>query len=149
MLRSDASLLVSAPVEADSSFTALGRGLDHLARAQHADGSWHGDYGGPMFLLPLYVATCYITGIPLDRVSQREMLRYLRVHQNEDGGFGLHVEAASSVFPTALNYVGARLLGEAPSADWLSRARAWLRSRGGPRPGGCTRHCERAIPAAH
>ena len=33
------------------------KGLEHLRRTQHADGSWHGDYGGPLFLLPLYIAT--------------------------------------------------------------------------------------------
>ncbi|HEY6078531.1 MAG TPA: terpene cyclase/mutase family protein [Polyangiaceae bacterium] len=112
---------------------ALPRALEQLQRSQQPDGSWHGDYGGPLFLLPLYVATCHIAGIDLDASSKQEMLRYLRAQQNEDGGFGLHVEAPSAVFPTALNYVGARLLGEAPSADWLARARSWLAAHGGPR----------------
>jgi squalene/oxidosqualene cyclase-like protein len=110
----------------------LAKGLEHLARTQHADGSWHGDYGGPLFLLPLYVATSHVAGLEIDPTSRQEMLRYLRVHQNEDGGFGLHVEARSAVFPTALNYVGARLLGEAPDAGWLMRARDWLTAHGGP-----------------
>ncbi len=131
MLSSDASLLSSVDSAKSSSF-GVEKGLGHLARSQHADGSWHGDYGGPMFLLPLYAATCHVTELEIDAVSRKEMLRYLRAHQNEDGGFGLHVEAPSAVFPTALNYVGARLLGEAPSADWLVRARDWLRAHGGP-----------------
>jgi squalene/oxidosqualene cyclase-like protein len=108
------------------------RGLEHLSRTQHADGSWHGDYGGPMFLLPLYVATAKVTGIAIEPAVQKEMLRYLRTHQNADGGFGLHVEAESSVFTTALNYVGARLLGEPKSAAWLARTRDWLSAHGGP-----------------
>ncbi|HYQ31038.1 MAG TPA: prenyltransferase/squalene oxidase repeat-containing protein, partial [Polyangiaceae bacterium] len=87
---------------------ALAKGLEYLARAQHADGSWHGDYGGPLFLLPLYVSTCHVAGIGIEPAARLEMLRYLRTHQNEDGGFGLHVEAPSGVFPTVLNYVGAR-----------------------------------------
>ena len=111
---------------------AVDKGLEHLRRSQHADGSWHGDYGGPLFLLPLYVATCHVAGLNLDAASQREMLRYLTAHQNEDGGFGLHVEAQSAVFPTALNYVAARLLGEEVDAGWLSRAREWLERHGGP-----------------
>jgi squalene/oxidosqualene cyclase-like protein len=111
----------------------LERGLLHLGACQDADGSWHGDYGGPMFLLPLYVATCDVAGIPIEPPIKSEMLRYLAAHQNDDGGFGLHVEGASSVFATALNYVGARLLGEAPTAAWLSRARSWLHQKGGPR----------------
>ena len=112
--------------------SAVDKGLEHLRRSQHADGSWHGDYGGPLFLLPLYVATCHVAGLRLDATSQREMRRYLKAHQNEDGGFGLHVEAHSAVFPTALNYVAGRLLGEEADAGWLVRAREWLERHGGP-----------------
>jgi squalene/oxidosqualene cyclase-like protein len=110
----------------------LERSLEHLSRTQDADGSWHGDYGGPMFLLPLYIATARVAEIELEPAIRREMLRYLKAHQNADGGFGLHVEAPSAVFTTSLNYVGARLLGESASAEWLVRARSWLLDHGGP-----------------
>lgn len=110
---------------------ALLGALDHLLQSQDEDGSWHGDYGGPMFLLPLYAATARIAGVELTRDTAREMLRYVRAHQNPDGGFGLHIEASSSVFPTSLNYVAARLLGETASAEWLVRARDWLHGQGG------------------
>ncbi|HET7543061.1 MAG TPA: terpene cyclase/mutase family protein [Polyangiaceae bacterium] len=111
---------------------AVDRGLEHLQQTQHPDGSWHGDYGGPLFLQPLYIAACHVAGLPIDPSVQKEMLRYQKAHQNPDGGFGLHVEASSSVFPSVLNYVAARLLGEAPDASWLSRTRAWLEDNGGP-----------------
>jgi len=133
MLRSDVrreSGEARAPHAGD--FAGVDKGLEQLFRTQHADGSWHGDYGGPLFLLPLYVATCYIAGLPIDLAAQREMLRYLQAHQNEDGGFGLHVEAGSAVFPSALNYVAARLLGEQANVPWLLRARSWLERHGGP-----------------
>ena len=133
MLRSDAwQDPGEARTTSGGAFGALDRSLDHLRQTQHADGSWHGDYGGPLFLLPLYVATCHIAGLPIDLASQREMLRYLQAHQNDDGGFGLHVEANSAVFPTALNYVAARLLGDEANAGWLVRARSWLERHGGP-----------------
>jgi squalene/oxidosqualene cyclase-like protein len=132
MLSSDASRLAGAGDAATRRRRVLGRGLEYLARTQHADGSWHGDYGGPLFLLPLYVATSHAAALEIDPSSRQEMLRYLRAHQNDDGGFGLHVEARSAVFPTSLNYVAARLLGEAPHAAWLVRARDWLEAHGGP-----------------
>jgi squalene/oxidosqualene cyclase-like protein len=132
MLRSDAHARLDPSEPRTPRAGALDRGLELLWRTQHADGSWHGDYGGPLFLLPLYVATCHVAGLPIDLSSRREMLRYLQTHQNEDGGFGLHVEATSAVFPTALNYVAARLLGVGADADWLARARAWLERHGGP-----------------
>jgi squalene/oxidosqualene cyclase-like protein len=132
MLSSDTSVRLD-PGEARTAGTgAVDKGLEHLRRTQHTDGSWHGDYGGPLFLLPLYVATCHVAGITIDAASQREMLRYLQAHQNEDGGFGLHVEAASAVFSTSLNYVAARLLGEEATTSWLVRARVWLEQHGGP-----------------
>jgi squalene/oxidosqualene cyclase-like protein len=132
MLRFDASARSGSAEARTTRAGVVDKGLEQLRRTQHADGSWHGDYGGPLFLLPLYVATCHVAGLPIELASQREMLRYLRAQQNEDGGFGLHVEAASSVFPTSLNYVAARLLGEEADAGWLARARAWLEQHGGP-----------------
>jgi len=133
MLRSDAWLDSAEPRTTSVGASGpIAKGLEHLRRTQHEDGSWHGDYGGPLFLLPLYIATSHVAGIPIEPAAQREMLRYLAAHQNDDGGFGLHVEAQSAVFPTALNYVAARLLGEEPDTVWLARARAWLEAQGGP-----------------
>jgi squalene/oxidosqualene cyclase-like protein len=133
MLRSDA-WLDSAEVKPTTvaASGSIAKGLEHLRRTQHADGSWHGDYGGPLFLLPLYISTCHVAGVAIEPAAQHEMLRYLKTHQNDDGGFGLHVEAKSAVFPTALNYVAARLLGETSDAAWLGRARVWLAEHGGP-----------------
>ena len=72
---------------------------------QAEDGHWPGDYGGPMFLLPGLVIACYITGVLNLVLSQQhkvEMRRYLANHQNEDGGFGLHIEGPSTMFGTVL-----------------------------------------------
>lgn len=58
-----------------------------------------------MFLMPGLIIALYTTGV-LDKVlrpeAQREMVRYLYNHQNEDGGFGLHIEGGSTMFGTAL-----------------------------------------------
>ena len=72
---------------------------------QQEDGHWPGDYGGPMFLMPGLIITLYVTGV-MDTVlslhHKAEMIRYLRNHQNQDGGFGLHIEGPSTMFGTAL-----------------------------------------------
>lgn len=61
-----------------------------------------------MFLMPGLVITCYVTGC-LDTVltapHKAEMLRYLKNHQNADGGYGLHIEGHSTMFGTALRWV--------------------------------------------
>ena len=58
-----------------------------------------------MFLMPGLVIACYLTGIlnlVLTHNHKAEMKRYLTNHQNEDGGFGLHIEGPSTMFGTAL-----------------------------------------------
>lgn len=110
----------------------LAAGIAWLERTQEEDGSWPGNYGGPLFLLPLYVAVCRIIDHPLDESTRRKMRRYVLATQNADGGWGLHVEGQSTAYGTVCNYVAARFLG-VPSADFrLVRARTWLIEAGGP-----------------
>ncbi|RYZ43594.1 MAG: 2,3-oxidosqualene cyclase [Myxococcaceae bacterium] len=110
----------------------LQRALEVLTRTQEADGSWKGDYSGPLFLGPVYVAGLYVMGRSPDARTREGMLVHLRAHQNVDGGWGLDVESPSLVFTTVLNYVSARLLGVAADDPDLVRARAWFLPRGGP-----------------
>lgn len=111
---------------------SLHNGTQWLTRTQGDDGSWHGDYGGPLFLLPLYIATCAIIEEPIDPRAKGLMIKYLRNHQNDDGGFGLHVEGPSTVYGTSANYVALRLLGIEPQDADAERARSFLHQRGGP-----------------
>ncbi|GAX75143.1 hypothetical protein CEUSTIGMA_g2587.t1 [Chlamydomonas eustigma] len=101
---------------------------------QQDDGHWPGDYGGPMFLFPGLIITLYMTGV-LDQVftpaHKEESLRYLRNHQNEDGGFGLHIEGGSTMFGTSMSYVTLRIFGVSPDEEMMIRARTWIHSRGG------------------
>ena len=81
---------------------AVGRGLDFLAAQQDPDGAWRGDYGGPMFLLPMYVAACHIGGRPIPPKTRDRMIAYLTATQDADGSFGLHAESAGCQFTTVL-----------------------------------------------
>ncbi|MFY2559173.1 2,3-oxidosqualene cyclase [Corallococcus terminator] len=103
-----------------------------LARTQETDGSWKGDYSGPLFLSPVYVAGLYVLGRAPDTRTREGLLAHARAHQNEDGGWGLDVESPSLVFTTVLNYVALRLLGVEAEDPGLLRARAWFLPRGGP-----------------
>ncbi|KAI3426296.1 hypothetical protein D9Q98_008669 [Chlorella vulgaris] len=113
---------------------ALENGVSFYEGLQADDGHWPGDYGGPMFLMPGMIITLYTTGV-LDSVlspqHKAEMVRYLRNHQNADGGYGLHIEGSSTMFGTALSYVALRLLGQDPDDRTLVAARAWIHARGG------------------
>ena len=102
--------------------SAIDRGVEYLARQQTERGSLHGDYDGPLFLLPGYVFARYATGTTMPS----GLAETIRRAQNDDGGFGLHQDGESILFTTALNYVAARLLGED-----LPRTRDWIRAHGG------------------
>lgn len=54
--------------------------------------------------------------------------------QNEDGGWGLHIEGHSTMFCTTLNYICLRILGEGPNegpGNACKRAREWILGHGG------------------
>ena len=98
---------------------------------QCSDGHWAGDYGGPMFLMPGLIATFYVTKEKLSDEKKAAMTIYLKNHQQEDGGWGTHIEGASTMFGTVLSYVALRLLGQQPDLPYMLQARAFIHSYGG------------------
>ena len=109
---------------------AVARGLDYLASQQEADGAWRGDYGGPMFLLPMYVAARHIGGRPIEPATARRHDRLSQREPEADGSFGLHVESSGCLFTTVLCYVAFRLLGLAADDERVARARAFIHAHG-------------------
>ena len=110
----------------------IGAALAHLVSKQDASGSWKGDYGGPLFLLPIFIATARTVGFSIDAGTRAGMEAYLRAHQNKNGGWGLHVEGASHVFTSVLSYVALRFFEVAPTDPGLVRAREFIAAHGGP-----------------
>lgn len=109
----------------------LRKAVEFYSGLQMPDGEWGGDYGGPMFLMPGLIIACYITGTKLGEHVIEEMIRYLGNHQNEDGGYGLHIEHHSTMFGTVMNYVALRLLGVGAENKVAVKARAWIKDHGG------------------
>ncbi|KAB1212351.1 Lupeol synthase [Morella rubra] len=84
------------------------------------------------------VIALYVTGAVNDIFSpahKKEIIRYLYSHQNEDGGWGLHIEGSSTMFGSALSYIALRILGEGheDSGDHrvMARGRKWILDHGG------------------
>jgi len=85
-----------------------------------------------MFLMPGLIIASYVTNTPLPEAHRTEMMRYLRNHQNADGGWGTHIESPNStMFGSVLNYVSMRLLGASAAEPMVAKARAFIKQHGG------------------
>ncbi|KAH6818430.1 cycloartenol synthase 1 [Perilla frutescens var. frutescens] len=124
----------SDEITKEAIITTLRRALTYFSTIQAHDGHWPAESAGPLFFLPPLVMALYITG-DLDSVlsseHKKEMRRYTYNHQNEDGGWGLHVEGSSTMFGSVLNYIALRLLGEGPQEETVAGGRKWILEHGG------------------
>jgi squalene/oxidosqualene cyclase-like protein len=110
---------------------ALIKGINYFSYLQSEDGHWPGDYGGPLFLLPGLLIASYISGTPFPKAHREMMKRYLFNHQNQDAGWGMHIEGESTMFGTVMQYVSLRILGMDKNHEQLIKARNWIKNHGG------------------
>ncbi|XP_052194608.1 lupeol synthase-like [Diospyros lotus] len=121
-------------ISAEIMTSTLQRGLFFFSSIQVHDGHWAAESAGSLFFLPFLLIALYVTGdvdIVLSTEHQKEIIRYIYNHQNEDGGWGFHIEGHSSLFGSCLNYICLRVLGEGGDEDGVSRGRKWILEHGG------------------
>src|SRR5688572_17680850 len=95
----------------DQARSAAKKGFQFYEGLQNPGGNWPGDYGGPLFLQPGMVIVSYLTKHPIPEPYASLCKQYMLNMQNEDGGWGLHIEGKSTMLGTVLQYVALRILG--------------------------------------
>ncbi|KAL4565299.1 hypothetical protein LXL04_029387 [Taraxacum kok-saghyz] len=114
----------------------LKRCVNLFAALQADDGHWPAENAGPLYFMQPLVICLYITGhlnIVFPQEHRKEILRYMYCHQNEDGGWGFHIEGHSSMFCTTQSYICMRLLGEGVDGGLngaCTKARKWILDHG-------------------
>nr|GEY97362.1 dammarenediol II synthase-like [Tanacetum cinerariifolium] len=134
--------------EEDVNYEAVTTAVKKAIRLNRAiqawDGHWPAENAGPHFFTPPLIIALYISGTLdtiLTKEHKKEMIRYMYIHQNEDGGWGFYISGKSTMIGSALNYVALRLLGEASPDDdvdgdgdgdgALARGCKWILDHGG------------------
>nr|QBZ67934.1 euphol/tirucallol synthase [Euphorbia grantii] len=125
-------------ITSEKNETALRKAVRFCCAIQASDGHWPSEFSAELFLTPPLIICLYITKM-LDTVlsdeHKKELLRYIYNHQNEDGGWGFHVESHSTMLCTTLNYISLRLLGQQlPDDDKdneVAKAQKWILDHGG------------------
>ncbi|KAI8563345.1 hypothetical protein RHMOL_Rhmol03G0104700 [Rhododendron molle] len=117
--------------------TALRKAIRLNRAVQSSDGHWPTENAGPMFFTPPLIIILYISGAIntiLTAEHKKELIRYIYLHQNDDGGWGFYIEGHSAMIGSALSYVALRLLGEGPDDGEngaMTKARKWILDNGG------------------
>ncbi|XP_034695887.1 beta-amyrin synthase-like [Vitis riparia] len=121
----------------ETATAAVRRAAHFFSALQASDGHWPAENVGLLYFLPPLVMCLYITGhldIVFPGEYRKEILRYLYCHQNEDDGWGLHIEGHSTMFCTTLSYICMRIFGEGRDGgrdNACARGRKWILDRGG------------------
>lgn len=116
---------------ADEAYAAAKKGFHFYEGLQNEGGNWPGDYGGPLFLQPGMIIVSYLTQHPIKEPYASLSIQYMYNMQNEDGGWGLHIEGKSTMLGTVLQYVALRILGEDKDGVALVNAKKWIHENGG------------------
>jgi squalene-hopene/tetraprenyl-beta-curcumene cyclase len=108
----------------------LDRAVSHLTALQHADGWWQGELETNVTMDAEDLLLRQFLGIRTDEETAAAA-RWIRSVQRADGTWANFSGGEADLSTTVEAYVALRLAGDAPEADHMARAAAWIRAAGG------------------
>ena len=119
------------PTAADAIDDAVARAADALARAQRPDGHWVFELEADATIPAEYVLLRHYLGEAVDCDVEARIGRYLRRLQGGHGGWPLFHDGAFDISASVKAYYALKLIGDAPDAPHMARARAAILAAGG------------------
>jgi len=111
---------------------AVQRAAAALTRAQKADGHWVFELEADCTIPAEYVLLRHYLGEPVDAVLEAKIARYLRrIQSGEHHGWGLFHAGDFDVSASVKAYYALKMIGDAPDAPHMARARAAILAAGG------------------
>jgi squalene-hopene/tetraprenyl-beta-curcumene cyclase len=122
----------SAPSAAmDRLEASIAWAAESLCALQRPDGHFVFELEADATIPAEYVLMRHYRGEPVDAALEAKIARYLRRIQSEDGGWPLFHAGASDVSASVKAYFALKMIGDAPDAPHMARARAWILAKGG------------------
>ncbi len=110
---------------------AIGRAARALCALQRDDGHFVFELEADATIPSEYVLMRHYRGEPADAVLEGKIARYLRRIQSADGGWPLFHAGACDISASVKAYFALKMIGDAPNAAHMARARAWILDHGG------------------
>ncbi|MGH8280054.1 MAG: squalene--hopene cyclase, partial [Gammaproteobacteria bacterium] len=114
----------------DALANAVDRARACLLARQHADGHWCYEFEADCTIPAEYILMLHYMD-EREPALEARLARYLRAHQQTDGGWPLYPGAAADISCSVKCYYALKLAGDDPEAPHMQRARQLILTRGG------------------
>ena len=118
---------------------------DALLACQRPDGHWLFELEADATVPAEYVLLRHYLGEPVDAGLEAKIGNYLRRIQGAHDGWPLFADGAFDMSATVKAYFALKMIGDAPQADHMRRARDAIRSRGGAETANVFTRCQLAL----
>ena len=109
---------------------AVRRSHDYFRRTQYPEGYWWGELESNATMEAEYLMLCHFLG-RVDPERWRKVTNYILGKQRGDGSWGQYYEAPGDLSTSVECYFALKLAGHSPDSEPLTKARAFILSKGG------------------